>query len=210
MSFVRKVFSRGKKSSSSAHRSVESDWVNDAMTALHLAAEASKMVPVASGFIEGGAHVLRFALERLKQMKQNKEEFKDLTQSTTDLLATLRAAMASMTEPQHSECFTQICSDFEGSIQRLFDGINAIIVTAESKHVWSYLRAQEIREIITKYQKDVIALRDNLMLYCAISTNIQVSEANGKLSVVLQDKARLEEDEFPEFKEVYTFPNSAA
>ena len=67
MLIVRKIFRKNKSSGATeVNAVVQGDWVADAIAALNVVAEVGKMVPVASGFIEGGATILRLGLERLK------------------------------------------------------------------------------------------------------------------------------------------------
>ncbi|KIJ24629.1 hypothetical protein M422DRAFT_274555 [Sphaerobolus stellatus SS14] len=61
-------------------------WIFDAMNIAKTVVSASKLVPVAGPFIEGGATLFYSALEQLKQMKQNKEDFKGLSEAIAMLL----------------------------------------------------------------------------------------------------------------------------
>ncbi|KIJ22904.1 hypothetical protein M422DRAFT_276614 [Sphaerobolus stellatus SS14] len=115
MIIVRKVFSKGKKPARSSDSTNDDiNWISHAMNVAKLTAAASKLIPVAGPFIEGGANVFYMALEPLKQMKANKEDFKELTQDITTLLETLNRAMSTgfpQTEP--SVGFTTMCSNFK-------------------------------------------------------------------------------------------------
>ncbi|KIJ41687.1 hypothetical protein M422DRAFT_255301 [Sphaerobolus stellatus SS14] len=116
MLIIRKVFSKGKKPARSSNSSSDDiDWISHAMKVAKLTSSAAKLIPVAGPFIEGGADVFYMALEPLKQMKTNKEDFKELTLSITTILETLRRAILTVPQTEHSDDFTIVCSNFKRS-----------------------------------------------------------------------------------------------
>ncbi|KIJ42271.1 hypothetical protein M422DRAFT_254676 [Sphaerobolus stellatus SS14] len=109
MLIVRRVLRRKQPNTDS-----DGEWISHAMKAAKITAEAAKMIPVAGPFIEGGANIFCVILEPLQQMKDNKEDFRELTQSLLTFLKTLQQqAISSVPQSQHFEEFQRICSDFK-------------------------------------------------------------------------------------------------
>ncbi|KIJ30364.1 hypothetical protein M422DRAFT_268124 [Sphaerobolus stellatus SS14] len=204
MIIIRKVFSKGKKPTRKLDSSNDDiDWISHAMKAAKLTSSAAKLIPVAGPFIEGGADVFYMALEPLKQMKVNKEDFKELTQDITTLLETLNRAISigfPQTEPPVE--FTTMCSNFKKLMDRLLEEYTQFDAKSGSRAIRSYLRSGDIKEMISKYQKEVTVLLKNLMVFCAISTNIQVQllRSDVILSGASQTAQRVNDD-IPEFEE---------
>ncbi|KIJ23259.1 hypothetical protein M422DRAFT_268148 [Sphaerobolus stellatus SS14] len=208
MIIVRKVFSKGKKPARPSDCSNDDiDWISHAMNVAKLTAAASKLIPVAGPFIEGGADVFYMALEPLKQMKMNKEDFKELTQDITTVLEILnRAILIGLPQTEPSVEFTTMCSNFKKLMDRLLEEYKQFDAKSGSRAIRSYLRSGDIKGMISKYQKEVTALLRNLMVFCAVSTNIQVQllRSNGILSGASQT-ARRTNDNIPEFEELMEF-----
>ncbi|KIJ47712.1 hypothetical protein M422DRAFT_248720 [Sphaerobolus stellatus SS14] len=204
MIIIRKVFSKGKKPARTSDSSNDDiDWISHAMKVAKLTSSAAKLIPVAGPFIEGGADVFYMALEPLKQMKTNKEDFKELTQDITTLLETLNMAISTgFPQTQHLEGFTKMCSNFKKLMDRLLEEYTQFDAKSGSQAIRNYLRSGDIKGMISKYQKEITALLKNLMVFCAISTNIQVQllRSDGILSGASQT-ARRANDNIPEFEE---------
>ncbi|KIJ30382.1 hypothetical protein M422DRAFT_268142 [Sphaerobolus stellatus SS14] len=202
MIIVRKVFSKGKKPARKSGSSNDDiDWISHAMKTAKLTSSAAKLIPVAGPFIEGGADVFYMALEPLKQMKTNKEDFKELTLSITTILETLRRAILTVPQTEHSDDFTIVCSNFKSLMERLLKDHTQFVEESKSRPIRNYLRSEQIKGMISKYQKDINALRDNLMLHCAVSTNLQVHKNNGHLSGASQTA----DNDIPEFEDFIEF-----
>ncbi|KIJ30274.1 hypothetical protein M422DRAFT_268244 [Sphaerobolus stellatus SS14] len=202
MLIVRKVFSKGKKPARSSNPSKDDiDWISHAMKVAKLTSSAAKLIPVAGPFIEGGADVFYMALEPLKQMKANKEDFKELTLSITTILETLRRAILTVPQMGHSDDFTIVCSNFKSLMEQLFKDHTQFVEESKSRPIRNYLRSEQIKGMISKYQKDINVLRDNLMLHCAVSTNLQVHKNNGHLSGASQTT----NNDIPEFEDFIEF-----
>ncbi|KIJ30260.1 hypothetical protein M422DRAFT_268228 [Sphaerobolus stellatus SS14] len=133
-------------------------------------------------------------------MKANKEDFKELTLSITTILETLRRAILTVPQTEHSDDFTIVCSNFKSLMERLLKDHTQIVEKSKSRLVRNYLRSEKIKGIISKYQKDINVLRDNLMLHCTVSTNLQVHKNNVNLSGASQTERTANED-IPEFEE---------
>ncbi|KIJ26252.1 hypothetical protein M422DRAFT_272692 [Sphaerobolus stellatus SS14] len=159
------------------------------------AVSASKLVPVAGPFIEGGATLFYSALEQLKQMKKNKEDFKGISKAIAMLLRTFSEATARRTsDSTYPEGFVRVCADFKSSMERLANEIGVLVTNSETKHLKTYLRANNIQETIAGYQTEIQRLRNNLMFYCTLSTSVRLFEA---------DRLTGSSDEdFPELKDV--------
>ncbi|KIJ47699.1 hypothetical protein M422DRAFT_248705 [Sphaerobolus stellatus SS14] len=199
MIIVRKVFSKGKKPARKSDSSNDDiDWIFHAMKTAKLTSSAAKLIPVAGPFIEGGADVFYMALEPLKQMKTNKEDFKELTLSITMILETLRRAILTVPQMEHSDDFTIVCSNLKSLMERLLKDHTQFVEESKSRPIRNYLRSEQIKGMISKYQKDINVLRDNLMLHCAVSTNLQVHKNNGHLSGASQTA----DNDIPEFEDV--------
>ncbi|KIJ47708.1 hypothetical protein M422DRAFT_248716 [Sphaerobolus stellatus SS14] len=87
-------------------------------------------------------------------------------------------------------------------MERLLKDYTQFVAESRSRAIKNYLRSEEIKGMISKYQKEVTALRDNLIVFCAISTNIQVQllRSDGTLSGASQT-AWGANDDIPEFEE---------
>ncbi|KIJ26253.1 hypothetical protein M422DRAFT_272693 [Sphaerobolus stellatus SS14] len=72
-------------------------WILDAMNIAKIAASASKCVPMAGPFVEGGVNLFYSALEQLKQMRKNKEDFMGLSEAIAILLRTFSEATTGRT-----------------------------------------------------------------------------------------------------------------
>ncbi|KIJ30380.1 hypothetical protein M422DRAFT_268140 [Sphaerobolus stellatus SS14] len=204
MIIVRKVFSKGKKPARPSDSSNDDiDWISHAMKVAKLTSSAAKLIPVAGPFIEGGADVFYMALEPLKQMKTNKEDFKKLTQDITTLLETLNTAISTgFPRTEHLEGFTKMCSNFKKLMDQLLEEYTQFDAKSGSRAIRNYLRSGDIKGMISKYQNEVAALLKNLMVFCAVSTNIQVQllRSEGILSGASQTARRANGD-IPEFEE---------
>ncbi|KIJ47706.1 hypothetical protein M422DRAFT_248712 [Sphaerobolus stellatus SS14] len=207
MLIIRKVFSKGKKPARTSDPSNDDiDWISHAMNVAKLTSSAAKLIPVAGPFIEGGADVFYMALEPLKQMKANKEDFKELKQNITTLLETLQRAISIVPQTQHLDDFINVCSSFESLMERLLKDYTQFVAESRSRAIKNYLRSEEIKGMISKYQKEVTALRDNLIVFCAISTNIQVQLLRSDLILSSASQiARRTNDDIPEFEEFIEF-----
>ncbi|KIJ41588.1 hypothetical protein M422DRAFT_255512 [Sphaerobolus stellatus SS14] len=190
MLIVRKILTKKKQ------RIVPLDsdaWIFDAMNIAKTAASASKLVPVAGRFIEGGATLFYNALEQLKQMRKNKEDFKGLSEDIAILLRTFSDATAGRTsDSTYPEGFVRVCSEFQSSMENLAKEIGLLVANSQTKRLKTYLRANNIQESIAGYQTKIQKLRDNLIFYCAL------------LSVRLFETDRLtssSDEDFPELKE---------
>ncbi|KIJ30279.1 hypothetical protein M422DRAFT_268248 [Sphaerobolus stellatus SS14] len=206
MIIVRKVFSKGKKPARPSDSSNdEIDWISHAMKAAKLTSSAAKLIPVAGPFIEGGADVFYMALEPLKQMKVNKEDFKELTQDITTLLETLNTAISTgFPQAEHLEGFTKMCSNFKKLMDRLLKECTQFEAEPRSGVIRNYLRSGDIKGMISKYQREVAALLKNLVLYCTVSTHVQVH----KNSRILYDSSQIDRtanEDIPEFEEFMEF-----
>ncbi|KIJ27120.1 hypothetical protein M422DRAFT_271732 [Sphaerobolus stellatus SS14] len=170
-------------------------WIFDAMNIAKTAVSASKLVPVAGPFIEGGATLFYSALEQLKQMRKNKEDFKGLSEDIAILLQTFSEATAGRTsDSAYPEGFVRVCAGFKTSMERLANEIGLLVANPETKRLKSYFRADQIREAIAGYQAEIQTLRRNLMFYCTLSTSVRLFEA---------DRLTGSSDEdFPELKDV--------
>ncbi|KIJ47737.1 hypothetical protein M422DRAFT_248743 [Sphaerobolus stellatus SS14] len=91
---VRKIFPKGKKSIQTSDGSDDENRISHAMNIATLTSAAAKLILFSGPFIEGGADVFYTALEQLKQMKKDKEDFRELTQYITTLLETLQRAIS--------------------------------------------------------------------------------------------------------------------
>ncbi|KIJ30281.1 hypothetical protein M422DRAFT_268250 [Sphaerobolus stellatus SS14] len=142
------------------------------------------------------------ALEPLKQMKVNKEDFKKLTQDITTLLETLhRAISTGFSQMENSDEFTKMCSNFKKLMGQLLEEYTQFVAESRSRVIRNYLRSEEIKGMISKYQKEVTALRENLMFYCTVSTHLlQVHKNSGSLYGTSQTN-RTANDDIPEFEE---------
>ncbi|KIJ47714.1 hypothetical protein M422DRAFT_248722 [Sphaerobolus stellatus SS14] len=207
MIIVRKVFSKGKKPARTSESSNDDiDWISHAMKVAKLTSSAAKLIPMAGSFIEGGAGIFYMALEPLKQMKANKEDFKELKQNITTLLETLQRAISIVPQTQHLDDFINVCSSFEGLMERLLKDYTQFLAESRSRAIKNYLRSEEIKGMISKYQKEVTALRDNLIVFCAISTNIQVQLLRSDIILSgASQTARRANDDIPEFEEFMEF-----
>ncbi|KIJ47716.1 hypothetical protein M422DRAFT_248724 [Sphaerobolus stellatus SS14] len=202
MIIVRKVFSKGKKPARKLDSSNDDiDWISHAMKVAKLTSSVAKLIPVAGPFIEGGADVFYMALEPLKQMKTNKEDFKELTQDITTLLETLNTAISTgFPQTEHLEGFTKMCFNFKKLMDRLLKEYTQFEAESRSRALRNYLRSGDIKGMISKYQKEVIALLKNLMLYCTVSTHLQVHKNSGNLYGTSQTDQTVN-DNIPEFDE---------
>ncbi|KIJ36893.1 hypothetical protein M422DRAFT_260760 [Sphaerobolus stellatus SS14] len=199
MLIVRRVF-RKKQSNSDSN----GEWISHAMKAAKITAEAAKMIPVAGPFIEGGANIFCVILESLKQMKDNKEAFRKLIQSLTIVLETLQQAISMVPQLQPSQDFKKICSNFKSLMDLLLKDHTQFVSTSQSRSMKNYLRSGQIKEMISKYQKDINALKEKLTMYCSVSTHLQVQLLVGVASTGTSQGRTLDED-IPEFKEFHEF-----
>ncbi|KIJ41583.1 hypothetical protein M422DRAFT_255508 [Sphaerobolus stellatus SS14] len=164
MLIVRKILTKKKQRTAPLDGDA---WIFDAMNIAKTAVSASKLVPVAGPFIEGGATLFYSALEQLKQMRKNKEDFKGLSEAIAILLRTFSEATA-MLRMLHNH----------SSMERLTKEIGLLVTNSETKRLKTYLRANNIQETITGYQTEIQRLRDNLMFYCTLSTSVRLFEAD--------------------------------
>ncbi|KIJ26263.1 hypothetical protein M422DRAFT_272701 [Sphaerobolus stellatus SS14] len=216
MLIARKILTKSKQRTAP----LDSDaWIFDAMNIAKTAVSASKFVPVAGPFIEGhhqrpgqrwigsdtrehctqftdgGATLFYNALEQLKQMRKNKEDFKALSEAIAILIRTFSEATAGrISDSAYPEAFVRVCADFKSSMERLAKEIGLLVTNSETKRLKAYLRANNIQETIADYQTEIQRLRDNLMFYCTLSTSVQIFEVDRKLT------GSTDED-FPELKE---------
>ncbi|KIJ41560.1 hypothetical protein M422DRAFT_255473 [Sphaerobolus stellatus SS14] len=169
-------------------------WIFEAMNIAKTAVSASKLVPIAGPFIEGGATLFYSALEQLKQMRKNKEDFKGLSEAITILLRTFSEATARRTsDSTNLEGFVQVCADFKISMERLAKEIDLLVTNSEIKHLKTYLRTNNIQETIAGYQTEIQRLRDNLMFYCTLSTSVWLFEADRLISSSDEDFLELKD-----------------
>ncbi|KIJ28399.1 hypothetical protein M422DRAFT_270328 [Sphaerobolus stellatus SS14] len=208
LTVVRNVLSRKKERIRSPNRGGAEDWILHAMNIAKITAEAAKMIPLAGPFIEGGANVFYMVLESLKQSKDNKEDIMELTQSITKVLEILQKAVSGTPRAEHSEDFMKTCSEFRSLMKRLLKDHNQLIAESQSRPIRNYLRSGEIKRMISRYQKDINILRNDLAFYCTVSTHLQVqmfkidgSSANVPLVTRTNDDHILEFEEFHEFKQ---------
>ncbi|KIJ27136.1 hypothetical protein M422DRAFT_271748 [Sphaerobolus stellatus SS14] len=161
MLIVRKILTKKKQRTAP----LDSDaWIFDAMNIAKTAVSASKLVPVAGPFIEGGATLFYNALEQLKQMRKNKEDFKGISEAIAILLRTFSEATAGRTSNStYPEGFVRVCADFKSSMERLAKDISLLVINSEIKSLKTYLRANNIHETIAGYQTEIQRQRDNLM-----------------------------------------------
>ncbi|KIJ26191.1 hypothetical protein M422DRAFT_272767 [Sphaerobolus stellatus SS14] len=152
----------------------DGEWISHAMKAAKITADAAKMIPVAGPFIKGGANIFCHILEPLKQSKDNKEMFKELTQSITRVFHILQKAISGTPRAEPSDEFTKICSDFKSLMERLLKDHTLFVSESQSRPIRNYLRSEQIRGMISKYQKDINTLREDLVLYCTVSIHLQV------------------------------------
>ncbi|KIJ42269.1 hypothetical protein M422DRAFT_254674 [Sphaerobolus stellatus SS14] len=152
----------------------DGEWISQAMKAAKITADAAKMIPVAGPFIEGGANIFYYVLEPLKQSKDNKEIFKELTQSITRVFQILQKAISGTPRVEPSDEFTKMCSDFKSLMERLLKDHTLFVSESQSRPIKNYLRSEQIKGMISKYQKDISTLREDLVLYCTVSTHLQV------------------------------------
>ncbi|KIJ41579.1 hypothetical protein M422DRAFT_255504 [Sphaerobolus stellatus SS14] len=194
MLIVRKILTKKKQGIAPSDLLDGDIWIIDAMNIAKIAVSASKFVPVAGPFIEGGATLFYSALEQLKQMRKNKEDFKGLSEDIAILLRTFSEATAGRTsDSTYPEGFVRVCSEFQSSMESLEKEIGLLVTNSETKRLKTYLRANNIQETIADYQIMIQKLRDNLIFYCAL------------LSVRLFETDRLtgsSDEDFPELKEV--------
>ncbi|KIJ36861.1 hypothetical protein M422DRAFT_260723 [Sphaerobolus stellatus SS14] len=201
MLIVRRVLGRKQPNTDS-----DGEWISHAMKAAKITAEAAKMVPVAGPFIEGGANIFCVILEPLQQMKDNKEDFRELMQVLTIFLETLQQAVSAVPQSQPSEDFQRICSDFKTLMDRLLKDHTQFVATSQSRSIKQYLRSGQIKGMISKYQKDANALEKKLTAYCLVSTHLQVQLlAGGVASTGASPERAVDEDvsvfeDFHEFK----------
>ncbi|KIJ36830.1 hypothetical protein M422DRAFT_260693 [Sphaerobolus stellatus SS14] len=175
------------------------EWISHAMKAAKITAEAAKMIPVAGPFIEGGAKIFCVILEPLQQMKDNKEDFRELTQSLLTFLKTLQQqAISSVPQSQHFEEFQKICSDFKSVMDLLLKDHTQFVATSQSRPIKSYLRSGQIKGMISKYQNNVNALKERLIMHCVVSTYIHTQPQN---LVGTSIGPRTDDDDIPEFEE---------
>ncbi|KIJ26261.1 hypothetical protein M422DRAFT_272699 [Sphaerobolus stellatus SS14] len=161
MLIVRKILTKKKQRTAPLDGDA---WIFDAMNIVKTAVSASKLVPIAGPFIEGGATLFYNALEQLKQMRKNKEDFKGLSEAIAMLLRTFSEATAGRTsDSAYPEGFVRVCADFKSSMERLAKEIGLLVTNSETKLLKTYLRVNNIHETIAGYQTEVQRLRDNLM-----------------------------------------------
>ncbi|KIJ42281.1 hypothetical protein M422DRAFT_254685 [Sphaerobolus stellatus SS14] len=206
LTVVRHVLSRNKERIRSPNGGGAEDWIFHAMNIAKITAEAAKMIPLAGPFIEGGANVFYMVLESLKQSKDNKEDFMELTQSITKVLEILQKAVSGTPRAEHSDDFMKMCLEFKSLMERLLKDHNQFITESQSRPIRNYLRSGEIKRMISRYQKDINILRNDLAFYCTVSTHLQVqmfkidgSSANVPL------EPRTNDDHIPEFEEFHEF-----
>ncbi|KIJ41581.1 hypothetical protein M422DRAFT_255506 [Sphaerobolus stellatus SS14] len=194
MFIVRKILTKKKQSLVQPLESVD-DWIFDAMNIAKIAASVSKCVPMAGPFIETGANLFYSALEQLKQMRKNKEDFKGLSEAIAILLRTFSEATARRTsDSTYPEGFVRVCADFKISMERLANEIGLLVANSETKRLKTYLRTNNVQETIAGYQTEIQRLRNNLMFYCTLSTSVQIFEVDRKLT-------GSSDEGFPELKE---------
>ncbi|KIJ27140.1 hypothetical protein M422DRAFT_271752 [Sphaerobolus stellatus SS14] len=180
MLIVRKILTKKKQRTAPLDGDT---WIFDAMTIAKSTALVSKLIPVAGPYIEGGANLFYDALGLLKQMKKNKEDFKGLAEAIANLLSTFNEAIAGKTsDSTYPPEFLRMCSGFQSSMENLSKEISLLITDSETKRLKGYIRADQIREIIANYRGNIQALRDNLMVYCTISTRVQLFEIGKKVT----------------------------
>ncbi|KIJ28922.1 hypothetical protein M422DRAFT_269706 [Sphaerobolus stellatus SS14] len=182
----------------------DGEWISHAMKAAKITADAAKMIPVAGSFIEGGANIFCDILEPLKQSKDNKEMFKDLTQSITRVFQILQKAISGTPRAEPSDEFTKMCSDFQSLMERLLKDHTLFVSESQSRPIRNYLRSEQIRGIISRYQKDISTLREDLVLYCTVSTHLQVQmfKIDGSLASVSLLPG-MDNDHIPEFEDFH-------
>ncbi|KIJ26258.1 hypothetical protein M422DRAFT_272696 [Sphaerobolus stellatus SS14] len=175
MLIVRKILTKKKQRTAP----LDSDaWIFDAMNIAKTAVSASKLVPVAGPFIEGGATLFYNALEQLKQMRKNKEDFKGISEAIAILLRTFSEATAGRTSNStYPEGFLRMLHN-HSSMERLAKEISLLVINSETKRLKTYLRANNIHETIAGYQTEIQRQRDNLMFYCTLSTSVRLFETD--------------------------------
>ncbi|KIJ41541.1 hypothetical protein M422DRAFT_255451 [Sphaerobolus stellatus SS14] len=200
MLIVRKILTKKKQRSAP----LDSDaWIFDAMTIAKSTASVPKLIPVAGPYIEGGANLFYDALGLLKQMKKNKEDFKGLAEAIANLLSTFNEAIAVKTsDSTYPPEFLRMCSDFQSSMEKLSKEISLLITDSETKRLKRYIHADQIREIIANYQMNIQILRENLIVYCTLSTRVQLFETDKKVSNILQERNIALNEDFSELQEV--------
>ncbi|KIJ55871.1 hypothetical protein M422DRAFT_239023 [Sphaerobolus stellatus SS14] len=166
-------------------------WIFDAMRVAKTAASASKLVPVVGSSIEGGANLFNDALELLKQMKKNKEDFKGLSEDIATLLQTFSAAIK-------GRASDSLAYPPEFIYETLSKDIGLLITDLKSKRVKTYIRTEQIRDTISKYQGEIQTLRDNLMLYCNLSNTVQLFEVDRRVTSLVRERDMSVDEDFPE------------
>ncbi|KIJ42309.1 hypothetical protein M422DRAFT_254720 [Sphaerobolus stellatus SS14] len=183
----------------------DGEWISHAMKAAKITAEAAKMVPVAGPFIEGGANIFCVILEPLQQMKDNKEDFRELIQVLTIFLETLQQAVSAVPQSQPSEGFQRICSDFKTLMDRLLKDHTQFVATSQSRHIKQYLRSGQIKGMISKYQKDANALKEKLTAYCLVSTHLQVQLLVGGVASTGASPGLADDEDVSVFEDFHEF-----
>ncbi|KIJ25414.1 hypothetical protein M422DRAFT_273626 [Sphaerobolus stellatus SS14] len=201
MLIVRRVLRRKQPNTDS-----DGEWISHAMKATKITADAAKMIPVAGPFIEGGANIFCVILEPLQQMKDNKEDFRELTQRLLTFLKTLQQkAISSVPQSQHFEVFQKICSDFKSLMDLLLKDHTQFVATSQSRPIKSYLRSGQIKGMISKYQNELSKSHRFLIvpkMHCVVSTYIH-TQPQDLIGTSLGQ--RTDDDDTPEFKDFHEF-----
>ncbi|KIJ36882.1 hypothetical protein M422DRAFT_260743 [Sphaerobolus stellatus SS14] len=200
MLIVRRVFRRKQSNSGS-----DGEWISHAMKAAKLTADAAKMIPVAGPFIEGGANIFCDILEPLKQMKDNKEDFRELIQTLTTFLETLQQAVSMVPQSQPSQGFKKICSDFKCLMGLLLKDHTRFVAASQSRPMHHYLRSGQIKGAISNYQKDVNVLKERLTAYCLVSTHLQVQLLVGGVTSTGASPGRAVDEDVSVFEDFHEF-----
>ncbi|KIJ28402.1 hypothetical protein M422DRAFT_270337 [Sphaerobolus stellatus SS14] len=200
MLIVRRVLGRKQPNTDS-----DGEWISHAMKAAKITAEAAKMVPVAGPFIEGGANIFCVILEPLQQMKDNKEDFRELIQVLTIFLETLQQAVSAVPQSQPSEDFQRICSDFKSLMDGLLKDHTQFVATSQSKPIKQYLHSGQIKGMVSKYQKDANALKEKLTAYCLVSTHLQVQLLVGGVASTGASPGRAVDEDVSVFEDFHEF-----
>ncbi|KIJ33264.1 hypothetical protein M422DRAFT_264814 [Sphaerobolus stellatus SS14] len=85
--------------------------------------------------------------------------------------------------------------------ETLSKDIGLLITDLKSKRVKTYIRTEQIRDTISKYQGEIQTLRDNLMLYCNLSNTVQLFEVDRRVTSLVRERDMSVDEDFPELNE---------
>ncbi|KAJ7268430.1 hypothetical protein C8J57DRAFT_345144 [Mycena rebaudengoi] len=163
------------------------DWLANLILSAKAMAAGAELIPVPC--IRAAFTTVVILLETIDKIKRNRDDLKELCETTVEIVLILRDEIAAHGETGAVR-FITLCENFISFIQNVHVGLEKL---QQSRHglrgkLREILRASRISDQIEGYRRRVNELRSNFMLLTTIETNLNVitSQKRGNILQMAQ------------------------